>query len=243
MELLSKDLDGTPPWMQELTLQHLVRASVKWFSTLSQALEIARPLVPLGINLPEIPPHMEDFRPGPELLAMFREGGIDSYSHLSARPFIAFAARHSKSLGEVLEIAQPLSELGWNLPEISEGLKALKMPLEIGNLLSRSRAFNGWQASDSLVLRDAQLINALATLGVEIEKPPPQAARHLLSLLRGRKKEIDELELATVCHENHYGDPAIWIKALEALAGDGWKVQGALDFARYARSHHQASST
>jgi len=59
MDLISAGLNGKRPWVERVTIGHLLRAAGRWRASPKEARAIAAPLEQLGIPVPRIPQHAE----------------------------------------------------------------------------------------------------------------------------------------------------------------------------------------
>ena len=123
-QLWSRDLDGRPPWLTELSLGHLVRASAAWSIPLSEVLDLAKPFASLGVSIPSIneTPDFVLTSRHQQLWSRDLNGRPPWLTELSLGHLVHASAAWSIPLSEVFDLAKPFASLGVSIPSINETL-------------------------------------------------------------------------------------------------------------------------
>ena len=200
--LLSTDLSRSGPWLDTLSLQHLLSAENRLHIPLDRVHALASQLVALGIEAPDLSSFLQDSRQR-TLLSLELDGQSPWHDSLSGAHIVAAAVKWSTSLAEAAEVAQKLGKLGVALPQIADPLPSF-IPDQRSLTLTTSRWYDigdndPSRVSLARVLRAAAswtmrvgdvlaLARPLMSIGVQICEVPDCAgdfvpeARHLMLL-------------------------------------------------------------
>ena len=191
LSLLSSRLKSVPPFSDDLPWPRLLQAAAQWESSLGEVLEIARPLAGLGVKLPPLDNEAARLRPTPrtaQLLSRDFDAQPPFLDLLTVRHLLDAAARWECSLGEVLEMARPLAELGVKLPPLDDEAAGLRPTARMAQLLDADarppfldsltpaqlfKAAVGWKCSLGHVF---EIARPLAVLGVKLPTLGDEAA-------------------------------------------------------------------
>ena len=139
-ELLSRDVDGTAPFVNQVDAGQLIRASAKWGISLAEVVELARPLAAFGIVAADLDRLAAIPQPDGrlvELLSWDPFGTAPFVNQVDVGQLIRASAKWGISLAEVVELARPLAGFGLVEPDLDQ-LAAMPQPDgRLGELLSR----------------------------------------------------------------------------------------------------------
>ncbi len=119
LALLSSNLDGKGPWLESVSIAHLLKASWLWSFTLGEVAEIARPLAMLGVPLPDLDRFPRDFRLSDVHHRLLRDtfkGSTSPRDSISLGSLLEAETDLSLPLRELMKLIQPLADLGLATP-------------------------------------------------------------------------------------------------------------------------------
>ena len=135
LELLSFDLSGKYIDIDRLPVGRLVAAAIKWAVTIGDVIEMARPLVTIGVQIPKIDSIYMNFRPTEQhALLMSREldGRAPWFDFVPGSHLLAAMISENLTMDELGEISLPLVAMGAaaSAPRVEQELLSRRDVLE-----------------------------------------------------------------------------------------------------------------
>jgi hypothetical protein len=119
MELLSRDLDGGAPFVDQLNIGQLIKASGKWGIPLAEVMELARPLAGfVAPDLDRLAAVLQTDARLPQLLSWGLEGTVPVVDQVDVGQLIKASAKWGIPLAEVVKLARPLVGFGLVTPDL-----------------------------------------------------------------------------------------------------------------------------
>ena len=115
VDLLSSDLDGTTPFLSRVNAAQLIGASRTWDASLAEVVEVARPLVELGLVTADLHRLAAMPEPNPrhaDLLSRDLNGIAPFLDWVDTAQLIRASRKWGIPLAEIVELARPLAEAG-----------------------------------------------------------------------------------------------------------------------------------
>lgn len=255
LELLSKDLDGKYPWIDEVTPLQVLRLCVRWSKSWDTVLSFAGQLGVLPKEFPALGV-LKEFEPSNRHLeALSRDLSRERFDVFepSIGHLLLLSNRWTMTLSAVFEFLRPLEQIGIvGLPRIEHG--DLQVPMSERHLLLVSKDLDGlpdWK--DSLELSHLQraarsfgwplsrvLDTALNLRKLGLTMPPIpevneqvwQQSMEVLDALRPGQTTLQPWELAFVAAQQD-ADVKQYAHSLEVVRAVGVDVEEAEHFVRF----------